>query len=165
MTDLFTETFFPAELDTPAFRQAWAEWLEYRKERRLPKYTGIGLKKQFARLSGWGVEASVAAIDLAIAQNWQGIQEPRAVSVPPARQSPVKAKESAWSLKQRLEAIDTQLNGLKQQDGMTVYLSGDEVPAGEYPGRRWTDLGKRTLAKLKADRDAIRAQLGAVSED
>lgn len=63
----------PPELTTAAFEAAWADWLEYRRQRRLPKYTPIGLKRTLARVAAWGPDAAVAAIEYSMAQNWQGI--------------------------------------------------------------------------------------------
>jgi hypothetical protein len=66
---------FPANLDTNSFRSAWAEWLQYRKERK-PKVTPTGAKRTLAMLSEWGPERACAAIHYTIAKGWQGIVEP-----------------------------------------------------------------------------------------
>ena len=65
----------PPELDTPEFRTAWSEWLEYRKQRRKP-ISQAAAKKQFAQLLEWGIAKSVEAIDKSIASDWTGLFEP-----------------------------------------------------------------------------------------
>ena len=67
MTDL------PENLDTPEFRAAWADWLAYRKERRLAAYKPIGLKRQLAALAAFGPQSAIAAIEQSIQQNYQGL--------------------------------------------------------------------------------------------
>lgn len=74
-----SEVPVPSELDGEEFRVAWAEWLQYRRQRKpkLSAYTEIGVKKQFKALATLGKERAIAAIDFSIAQNYQGIFEPR----------------------------------------------------------------------------------------
>jgi hypothetical protein len=59
-----------------AFAQAWQEWLEYRKERRLPAYKPTGLKKTLSRLidlAGNNETEAIKIIDYSISQNYQGL--------------------------------------------------------------------------------------------
>lgn len=62
----------PPSLDTPEFRTAWGEWCDYRAKKRKP-VSEAAVRKQFKRLSAIGPEAAVAAIDQAIASDWQGL--------------------------------------------------------------------------------------------
>jgi hypothetical protein len=58
------------------FKAIWAEWLEYRKERKLPKYVPRGLKMTFAKLvheSGGNESAAIDMIKNSMEQNYQGI--------------------------------------------------------------------------------------------
>lgn len=58
------------------FIQKWAEWLEYRKERRLAAYVPRGLKMTFTKLindSQNDVSIAIEMINTAMASNWQGI--------------------------------------------------------------------------------------------
>jgi len=62
------------------FRAIWAEWLQYRKERRLAKYVPRGLKMTFARLvhdSGGNEAKAIDMIKNSMEQNYQGIYERR----------------------------------------------------------------------------------------
>lgn len=57
------------------FREAWKEWLEYRRQARYKSYTEIGLRKAFTelkRLSEDDEEIAIKMLDRAIANNWQG---------------------------------------------------------------------------------------------
>lgn len=64
----------PAVLDTPEFRAAWAEWERYRREIK-KALTPSTRKRQLAKLSGWGVDRAVAAIEASIEHGWQGLFE------------------------------------------------------------------------------------------
>ena len=58
------------------FAATWAEWLEYRKQKRLPKYVDVGLKRTFSmivKLSNGNEDIAVAMIEQSMAENWQGI--------------------------------------------------------------------------------------------
>jgi len=58
------------------FAQAWQEWLAYRKERRLPCYKPVGLKKTLSRLiqlSDNNESEAIKIIDYSISQNYQGL--------------------------------------------------------------------------------------------
>jgi uncharacterized protein YdaU (DUF1376 family) len=62
----------PEPLRTPAFTTAWSDWLEYRSEKRKPvtkRAAGMQLKK----LATVGPAVAVAAIEQAIANDWQGL--------------------------------------------------------------------------------------------
>lgn len=58
------------------FKASWEEWLKYRKERKVPKYTETGLKKTFkdlASLCGGEEDVAIKIIDQSISKNWQGL--------------------------------------------------------------------------------------------
>jgi site-specific recombinase XerC len=61
---------------SPTFKAAWEEWLQYRKERKLAKYTPTGLQKTLTNLyniSGQNEETAIQIINQSIIQNWQGL--------------------------------------------------------------------------------------------
>ena len=62
----------PQQLDTPGFKAAWAEWVEYRKSLR-KKMPAATEKKQLAALAKVGPLAAIAAIEKSIAQGWIGL--------------------------------------------------------------------------------------------
>lgn len=58
------------------FKNTWNEWLEYRKERKLPKYVPRGLKMTFTKLvneSDSDERTAIKMIENSIARNWNGI--------------------------------------------------------------------------------------------
>jgi hypothetical protein len=67
----------PEDLDTPDFRQAWADWWVYRRERRLPVYKSSTIQQQFREFRQWGVANAITAIRESIRQNYQGLFEPK----------------------------------------------------------------------------------------
>ena len=69
-----TEVVFPDSLNTEEFKTAWAEWLEYKRQRK-ESYKPLGEQRQLARIAKWGIVRATAAIEYSIAQNYQGLYE------------------------------------------------------------------------------------------
>jgi hypothetical protein len=65
----------PLSLDDGAFRTAWGEWCEHRREIRKP-LTPTSTKAQLRELASMGVERATLALRHTIAKGWQGIREP-----------------------------------------------------------------------------------------
>lgn len=65
----------PSELATDAFKAAWFEWCEHRRELRKP-LTETSTKQQLRDFAQWGPARAVAAIHYTIGKGWQGIREP-----------------------------------------------------------------------------------------
>ena len=59
--------------DNPSFCEAWREWLEYRQQRRLAKWTASTLKTKARQFAEWGVEATIENIYHSIGNGYQGI--------------------------------------------------------------------------------------------
>lgn len=60
---------------TGKFAEAWQEWLEYRKEKKLPKYVPRGIKMTFTELinlSNNNEETAIKMLERAMCNNWQG---------------------------------------------------------------------------------------------
>lgn len=60
----------------PDFIEAWDEWVQYRKERKLPKYVPRGLQKTLTMLkniSGDNKTTAIKIINQSIEQNYQGL--------------------------------------------------------------------------------------------
>lgn len=66
----------PQELSTDDFRLAWAQWVKYRRERKLT-LTASTRQSQLRKLAGWGNAVAVAAIAASIEHGWQGLFEPK----------------------------------------------------------------------------------------
>lgn len=67
----------PEVLDTPEFRDAWADWYEYRAESNLKAYVPTGARGQLTKLAKLGHDEAIAAIEHSIAQAYQGIYPSR----------------------------------------------------------------------------------------
>jgi hypothetical protein len=67
----------PAALDTPDFRKAWTGYLDYRKEKRLPRLTERSQEAKLNEMAVWGSDRAMRAIERSIANGWQGIFEDR----------------------------------------------------------------------------------------
>jgi hypothetical protein len=58
------------------FINAWQDWTQYRRERKLPKYVPTGLKRTFTKLfkdSGGNEKTAIEMIEYSMSQNYQGI--------------------------------------------------------------------------------------------
>lgn len=71
-TSIFS--FLPQEfLDSQKFRESWENWLCYRRERKLARWTQSTLKRQAKQLEAWGVDTSISNIETSITNGWQGL--------------------------------------------------------------------------------------------
>ncbi len=68
----------PAGLATDAFRRAWADFLQHRKEIGAT-LRPIGTKRALDKLAVWGEAKAIVAIEQSIANGWSGLFEPRGV--------------------------------------------------------------------------------------
>jgi hypothetical protein len=66
----------PVSLSTDEFKASWAEWLEYRRLKK-KRVSPPAAKKQLATLAAMGTARAIAAINHSIANDWQGIFEPK----------------------------------------------------------------------------------------
>ncbi len=84
---------FPKEIDTPAFREAWGEWMTYRRELRKPlKETTVTRQLKF--LAKQGEELAVLSIHESIRNGWQGLFEPK---TPAVNGTPATSNGNAFS--------------------------------------------------------------------
>lgn len=68
----------PLPFDSPEFSEKWAEWLQYRKERKLGAYAPTGLKSTFTKLKKISQHDPAVAIEIieqSLANGWQGLFE------------------------------------------------------------------------------------------
>lgn len=156
MKQLGMDLLIPTELETAAFREAWAGWLADRAERRLPKYTARALALQLRRLAEMGPERAVRAIEWSIAQGYKGIWEPKAESGEQGaggREQGVKRQDAAststWGVAKRLEVCEGRMKELRSRSPgehcqLADFLSKAELE--EY-GRLWT-LRRELRGKL-----------------
>lgn len=67
-----TKPAIPSALDTPAFREAWGEYLQHRRERKSP-LSSVAEAKCLARLEKLGVDDAVEQLDLTTMNGWLGV--------------------------------------------------------------------------------------------
>lgn len=63
---------YPPSLDTPSFRAAWGEWVQFRKEIK-KRLTPSTVRMQLKNLSEVGEKAAIDAIHKSIEKGWQGL--------------------------------------------------------------------------------------------
>lgn len=68
---------FPKALETDAFRAAWAEFTEYRREKKKPRFASRTIAAKFAEFEAWGEAKAIQAIRNTIANGWDGVFEPK----------------------------------------------------------------------------------------
>jgi len=71
----------PPSLESPEFRAAWADWMRHRMEIKKP-YKPLGVEKLVEQLAAMGAVRSIAAINYSIANQWQGVFEPKSSDRP-----------------------------------------------------------------------------------
>lgn len=77
----------PASLNVDPFPAKWAEWLAYRRGKGKP-VSDTAAKKQLGLCERWGVDAACESIDQSIANDWQGLFEPKRRHATKARPDP-----------------------------------------------------------------------------
>lgn len=63
----------PDALNVPAFRAAWSDWFDYRRERNLGAWKPRTIEAKLAELEPLGPAVATEAIRRSIANGWQGI--------------------------------------------------------------------------------------------
>jgi len=139
----------PLALNTPEFESAWAEYVAYRRERRLPKLLPRSVQKQWDKLSDAGPEAAIAAINDTIAQGWTGIFIRAEQGLPAARNT---ARASLGALQMQLKAVENDLESIFYPGGCTYRVN----PSPENRARAQRLLDQRL--KLKNQIEVISCQ-------
>lgn len=75
------------EIPVNVNRQAWDEWVAYRRERRLP-VGATALRKHLKALTPFDAATQQAMIDAAIGSSWQGLYAPKGVKPAPVGKPP-----------------------------------------------------------------------------
>ncbi len=70
--------------DSEAFKTAWQEWTQHRREIKKP-LTPTSIRSQFKKFAGWGETRTLAAITHSIESGWQGIFEPNGTKAQPTQ--------------------------------------------------------------------------------
>jgi hypothetical protein len=64
----------PLTLQTDAFRKAWSDWQDHRRQIR-KRLTPLAAERQLGQLASWGAARAIAAIERSISAGWTGIFE------------------------------------------------------------------------------------------
>lgn len=75
-TKVKREIPIPPVLFNAKFVEAWAQWLECRRERKKP-VSSAAAKLQLDKMARWGVDKAIDAIKQSIENDWTGIFEPK----------------------------------------------------------------------------------------
>jgi uncharacterized protein YdaU (DUF1376 family) len=67
--DWFTD--LPEELDTPEFREAWLEWVKYRKKIKRP-FPPASAPAMWRKAQAAGAQAAIDGFETSMANGWQG---------------------------------------------------------------------------------------------
>ncbi|WP_414660228.1 hypothetical protein [Horticoccus sp. 23ND18S-11] len=98
----------PDVLNTPAFRSAWSDYAGYRRERHLAKLVPKSETAQLSRLAEWGHDVAIQSIRETVAQQWQGLFEPKAKPGAAAVQRPAEVPRFSDSDLQHLASVHPQ---------------------------------------------------------
>lgn len=124
------EATLPFQLDTDAFKKAWAEYVEYRKERRLPRLLSRSVQKQWDKLADIGPGAAISAIDETISNGWAGIF-PRCATEPGGRPRPDGAA-SLGALQMHLKTINEKISDIVFPGGCAFRVEPKGEKRAEY---------------------------------
>lgn len=121
----------PAALDTAEFRDAWARWELYRREKR-KALTDSTRRAQLAKLAGWGVGRAIVAIEQSIEKGWTGLFEPKQQPEPAQSASPVPGGTDAAAILARMPDKPVRFGDYRTDRRASPQLSNSEpTPGGE----------------------------------
>lgn len=80
-------------LDNDAFREAWEQKLEHRRQRKDKPWTEITVKQKLKTFNGWGSAVAIAALQQSVENNWAGVFYPKG-QIEPVMQT--EAAPSGW---------------------------------------------------------------------
>ena len=82
----------PFQLDTPEFKKAWEDYVEYRRQSKLKKLLPMSVERQWTKMADVGPEVAIEAIDQTIANGWMGLfLPPELRDTSPPQQFNIKA--------------------------------------------------------------------------
>lgn len=82
----------PAELNTPGFREAWEQYVAYRRKARIKPLLPESVRAQWRKLATYGPDIARLAIGESIGNGWQGIFPERVAN---GAQGNLTSKEAA----------------------------------------------------------------------
>lgn len=134
----------PFELNNDDFIKAWDEWVQYRKERKLPRLLPRSIQKQWDALGDLGSTAAIAAINHSIRQGYQGIYEDKSQAVLARRPT---SRSSLGALQMQLKQVESQLEDIFYPGGCAFRVE----PSDENRERAKRLLDQRLNLKRQID--------------
>lgn len=137
----------PPSLDSQNFRDAWAEWVEFRMSLKKVKRWDLMFNRQLVWLSTMPIPVAIAIIDQSIRQGWQGLFELK--NAPRAIQGSNQAipTPSIHTLQEQLKLVEKELKEI--ENGASWDAFGPSYSEGEKMAR------KPLLAKRKEIKQAL----------
>lgn len=117
-------------LMTEAFEKSWGDWCAYRSEKRKP-LGSRAVALQIRKLEGYGHDGAIESIYQSIANDWQGIFEPRGAEGFGRSHRPHPLGAS------RLDAPKGKYSGI----GIVCGGTSSQKPGGDHPFEREADAG------------------------
>ncbi|MCC5790934.1 MAG: hypothetical protein JJT75_14990 [Opitutales bacterium] len=131
----------PAALDTQAFREAWAEWLQDRRERRIPM-TPRARRMALKKMESWGPDTAVAAIEHSIIGGYKGIFQAPVSNQSNQGNSVSQPQIKVWEAEKRIKAMQARIEEL-------LYPGGCAHPVELSPDRqKEVDSMRSAITKL-----------------
>ena len=101
----------PLPFESKAFADAWAMWLEHRKEIK-KKPTENAKRLQLAQLAKWGEAKAIEAIKKSITSGWIGLFEPDEKAAGHA--TPVSKPMSMWEMDRAIDAKKARMRTISE---------------------------------------------------
>ena len=132
----------PTTLDTPAFGEAWGEFLAHRSEIR-KRLTPRAQRMQLRKLSTWGSERAVAAIEHSVGNGYTGLfEDPAQTRAPRHGKSGNRgnAPMGLWEIQEREKALRNELDSIGGNYG---------GPNAEHINAERSEKRRKIAAKLR----------------
>lgn len=131
----------PPSLDSENFRDAWAEWVEFRMSLKKVKRWDLLFSKQLQWLENRPIPQAIAILDQSIRNGWQGLFElpnaPRAIQ---GSNQGIPAQPSRFTLMKEHEFVLNQLKEIRNRATEmpldTIYAPGDAEKRRELIKRK-----------------------------
>lgn len=127
----------------PEFQKAWTEWQEHRESIRKP-LSSIAKLKQIQNLKEIGRVRAIAAINLSVLRQWQGIYEDRSATLTASGNGHLNGAETVV-LQKEFERVIARIDTLR----------------GTYSGMQtWAKEDSDEIKLLRTRRDELKQKLG-----
>jgi biotin operon repressor len=116
----------PESLNSEPFRNAWGEWLEYRRQRK-QSLTSATIGKQLKKLAAWGPVVAVQSIEQSIEHGWQGLFELKSNGKPAGNLEADQAWQTLKAVMRKVDKSRPYKDLLSKQLKPEVYRAAEAV--------------------------------------